>query len=84
MEEQQPNESRRVWQHLTENLKENCWPEAERAKNDVEQEQREKKKERNKKGQEWVTKYFEVYKTEKDLQYWRYKNDLEIREKENS
>ena len=56
LEEQQPNESRRLWQHLTENLKEKCWPEAERAKHDVEQEQREKKKERNKKGQECVTK----------------------------
>ncbi|XP_075256101.1 uncharacterized protein LOC142348591 isoform X2 [Convolutriloba macropyga] len=81
LEQQEEHESRVVWKELISNLREKCWPEASEAKHKVEQEQREKKKEREKTGEEWVPRHFEVYKKGKDWDYWKYKDALEDKAK---
>ncbi|KAI0048916.1 hypothetical protein FA95DRAFT_1468963, partial [Auriscalpium vulgare] len=56
---QEPNESRRLWETVTERLLRKEFGEATRAKQTIEQRQRELTEERKRKGVEFVPKYFE-------------------------
>ena len=55
---QLPNESQRFWQAVTASIKEKRYQEATKLKTEIEERQREKAKERERKGQVWKPRFF--------------------------
>jgi hypothetical protein len=77
IEEQEELESRRVWNKVTELLKSSDWNNASIEKSVVEDRQREIRKERVKKNQTWVPKYFyQKIEDEEEEVNWEYNHYL--------
>jgi len=58
--EQEPNESRRLWQGLTKAIADRNMDAATEAKSSVEESQREQRKKREESGQKYVPRFFEL------------------------